>query len=639
MKLKKVEIHGFRSIEEMEIEFEGCGHKVLVGKNESGKSNILKALNLLSGTEFARKDKKEMYDKQAYVRFFFSLNSNEIEQVQENFYQLFPAGVKDRLTEKLTIEDFFKEHSTYILYQTECGEVGHWTYRELENAEIFGQWYQITGEIPPEIELFPKANINSFVNRDYLSQFSKEDQDAIKHLLSEVTIEKIYQSLRKIIKEVAAPAKYIFPVINWKYSAQENDLPDHVNIIEFINNLRISDPLISMFLLAGIKEKDIGTEISNARASFGINKINNLFNDVNKKTNGYIKNNWKEYEEVEIELRRDGGNIVIAIKETNSFDFSERSDGFRRLVSFLLMMNLEDKKDSIDKKLILIDEPEVGLHPSSAKDLRNKLIKLGANNLVVYATHSISMIDTDNIKNNLVVSRSRRSENTEFEEVKEDGTSPAEIVYRAIGFSIYEDLKKNNILLEGYTDKKILKSFMTGTDWKDFGICYTDGVNNIRNVSRILELADRKYFILSDADDAAKKAKKEFIPPDSDGPAKKTKKEMENFQDWFTYKDLGCNAITIEDFYEQEFFSKIVKEVFQKYKISLPKKILDTNRMILIQKDIPKEKKNEIKSAIKTKCIEKLEKNDVVMEKMENMLGTLLKKIKPEKKSMTTMEK
>ena len=62
MKLRKVQICGFRSIAEMEILFEGNGHKVLVGKNESGKSNILKALNLLSGEAgFETKDKKAAY--------------------------------------------------------------------------------------------------------------------------------------------------------------------------------------------------------------------------------------------------------------------------------------------------------------------------------------------------------------------------------------------------------------------------------------------------------------------------------------------------------------------------------------------------------------------------------------------------
>ena len=54
--------------------------------------------------------------------------------------------------------------------------------------------------------------------------------------------------------------------------------------------------------------------------------------------------------------------------------------------------------------LILIDEPEIGLHPSSAEDLKNTLIKLSQYNTIVYATHSISMIDTESIENNLILS-------------------------------------------------------------------------------------------------------------------------------------------------------------------------------------------------------------------------------------------
>ena len=112
----------------------------------------------------------------------------------------------------------------------------------------------------------------------------------------------------------------------------------------------------------------------------------------------------------------------------------------------------------IDTPLILIDEPEIGLHPSSAKDLKNTLIKLSQYNTIVYATHSISMIDTEIIENNLIISKEK--ENTTFEIAKEDGISPAENIFQAIGYSIYSELAKTNILLEGYSDKKILKSFM-----------------------------------------------------------------------------------------------------------------------------------------------------------------------------------
>ena len=170
------------------------------------------------------------------------------------------------------------------------------------------------------------------------------------------------------------------------------------------------------------------------------------FDRVNTKTNEYIKKSWKDYKKdysnVEIELRSDGEDIVIGIRDSeNTFDFKQRSDGFRRFISFLLLISTEfDTGQHVDTPLILIDEPETGLHPSSAKDLKDKLIELGQKNTIVYATHSISMIDTENIRNNLIVSKDK--ENTTFEEAKEDGTSPAENVYQAIGHSIYQDLKR-----------------------------------------------------------------------------------------------------------------------------------------------------------------------------------------------------
>ena len=89
MRFKKVEMHGFRSIEKMEITFEGNGHKILVGKNESGKSNILNALNLLSGKiGFDKKDRKELYGETAYVRFCFDLANNEIDACREVAWEI-----------------------------------------------------------------------------------------------------------------------------------------------------------------------------------------------------------------------------------------------------------------------------------------------------------------------------------------------------------------------------------------------------------------------------------------------------------------------------------------------------------------------------------------------------------------------
>jgi predicted ATP-dependent endonuclease of OLD family len=82
MRLNRVEIVNFRSIENVTLKFDpSC--RVLVGINESGKTNILRALSLLSDDvlpvdedvrEFAPDDDP---NAKAYVRFVFTLEKDE----------------------------------------------------------------------------------------------------------------------------------------------------------------------------------------------------------------------------------------------------------------------------------------------------------------------------------------------------------------------------------------------------------------------------------------------------------------------------------------------------------------------------------------------------------------------------------
>lgn len=614
MKLKKVEIYGFRSIEHMEILFDGNGHKVLVGKNESGKSNILKALYLLSGMRgFEEKDKKEMHQKDAFVSFLFDLEDDEIDEARNEFCEKFLADKKQKLTEEYTIQSFFEEHSKDILYEVVYGKKSSWTYWRIDpKLKLNDKWYSVN-----ECELNEKIPARSYINDEFIkNNLDTEEQEAIKTYIEKITMENIYSFLRTKLKEYVAPDNYTFPVIYWKYNAQEHDLPSYIEKETFIEDTESCIPLKNMFLLSDIQEEEIGSKISEAN-KLGHNSLRSLLDNVSTKTNEYIENTWTEYAGVKIELRSDGERIVIGIQDSkNTFDFEQRSDGFRRLISFLLLISAENNQENINQRLILIDEPETGLHPSSAKDLRNKLIELGKENLVVYATHSISMIDTENIKNNLIVTK--EDENTTFEAAKEDGTSPAESVYQAIGYSIYENLKQTNILLEGYTDKKIFKSFMKGDDWKDFGICYTEGVKNIKNVVPNLELVSRKYFVLSDADEVAQEKKK----------------AMGNPEYWYTYEDLNNNANTIEDFYNESFFKGIVENILGSCNIDHTDiEIPEDKRMKYIKEyignsgNIDTKKIKEIIGTIKRECIQNFQGN-LNEEKIKSVLNTFLNKIR-----------
>jgi putative ATP-dependent endonuclease of OLD family len=72
MKLKKVSIKNFKSIKDIEFEFPESGMLVLVGENNAGKSNIIRAIDLICGESWIGKEKMEDHD------YYLRNKNNEI---------------------------------------------------------------------------------------------------------------------------------------------------------------------------------------------------------------------------------------------------------------------------------------------------------------------------------------------------------------------------------------------------------------------------------------------------------------------------------------------------------------------------------------------------------------------------------
>ena len=88
MVIEKVEIKNFRSIDSLEFNFDK-NFQILVGINESGKSNILKALSLLSKEYELKNDDirdishEEDPNIESFVKFHFQIYFDWLEDVYE----------------------------------------------------------------------------------------------------------------------------------------------------------------------------------------------------------------------------------------------------------------------------------------------------------------------------------------------------------------------------------------------------------------------------------------------------------------------------------------------------------------------------------------------------------------------------
>lgn len=637
MRLAKVEIKNFRSIKDITLEVNpSC--RVLVGINESGKSNILKALSLLDSNKqsisddirFSLEDENHITDSE--IRFIFSFDKDEIDQICQNVLKVILCrnSKQDIYIEKRSQRIEFKEfcqlcnEGLYIVnVYKNTKRASYWSLSE-DEYQLGSQWAMPSGRAPDEYTV-------SVGDEEYsLAQFSMINRNDFPGIPGEflipATIDSIHEAIGNQI--IGVVSNNLPECVYWSYD-EKNILPASIPLNSFLSNPNSCMPLKNMFELAGISSiKETVTEEQNRT-----NGLRNLLNRVAKQTTSHIKGVWQEYKTIQISLTMNGLNIDASITEGyNHFAFSNRSDGFKRFVSFLIMISAKVKVNQLKDTLILIDEPEIGLHPSGARFLRDELIKISEKNSVIYSTHSIFMIDKEAINRHLLVEK--KNEVTAITEVNQSNFVDEEVIYNAIGYSIFDNLKENNLLFEGWRDKKFFlealkyapqKYKKLKEDFNKIGIAHLQGVSDVGRVCPILDLANRRYLIVSDCDQRAIAEQKKF----SDSERWKRWDELSN----------KANIVTLEDFFTVDHLAKALKKVIQNYaklsELNVGSLNLRANGGAIhcieqwIGNTISREEKKKFIDSFKEECISSLTKRAIEVyyyEYLEELLVRLLGK-------------
>lgn len=564
MKLDRIQISNFLSIpDNFEIRMDpSC--RVLVGINEAGKSNILRALSMLcKDVNPSPSDKREPLPgedqyKESSVCFIFKLDRKELERITSTFKEFVLCSnldkplfqLKDR---KISFKEIILEKDE-VIYEADLSDQSkRFKYWSLSNLyTVLPNWKKPTENAPVKHKLKNGKEIQLkeifLINIDEYKEISKD-------FLEDATPEYINKTIGS---ELVAHLKSNLPdCIFWKYE-EKNILPSKVDLAKYSANPDICLPLKYMFQLA--KYDDIQKAFQEAKQRNVNHGINNLLDRVATEATKYFQSVWKDYKSIEFYLKENGANIDVAIKDTkNLYDFEERSDGFKRFVTFLLMISVRVKKELMKNTLILIDEPSIGLHPSAEKYLREELISISKRNYVVYSTHSIFMIDKDNISRHIIVKK--ENEKTFSIDAKESNIFDEEVLYKALGSSVFEIIKRKNILFEGWRDKKLFQTALRRVPsdhsklkkaFKDVGLAHSKGVKFMKFITPVFESANKDCYILSDTDEPAKRYQKEF-------------EEEKLYGDWKRYDEIlsGAQEITAEDFIRKVIFVKLCKKVMK----------------------------------------------------------------------------
>lgn len=529
MELQCIKIKNFRSIKDMTIEIKEINGKkciILVGKNEAGKSNVLKAIAAVFGKyQVSTKDQRKgvgvenIDDNNYYVRAVFLLDKDDIKKIINSFEEKYQNIEIIKFKENLTIEDFINYFFDEILWGINI---------KSESKPYKTYWKKDNKKYLFDKKIFIKQN--AFIFEENGTEQEVLSIDKLKTIIFNNCIESLLSN---------------YKCIYWEYK-NEYLLPSNVDIEEFKANPDISIPLKNIFDLS--EKKDISAEIDKAFKKD--DSLDNLLEKVSKKATKEFRKIWNDLKDTEFELRKDGNNINIFVKNKIKYSCEDRSDGFKRFLAILIMLSTQSRINNLnDKDIILIDEPDTCLYPTSARFLRDELLNISENSIVIYSTHSPFMIDTQDTDRHLVIEKEKDDISIIKEFEKKSPYAEDELLREAIGTSIFETIKQQNLLFEGYTDYKLFEKFSTKKDFQDYGKIYLTGIKDAKHLAQMVMLTNKQFVIISDSDKTSQGKKKDFI------------ESYPEFKDsWVDYSVCGSNFKTLEDFYQKDYIDKKLKE-------------------------------------------------------------------------------
>lgn len=490
MIIKKTVIDNFKSINRVEIPFDKVGNsftKIFVGINESGKSNILEALSYFDVPE-----EKVSFDTFCNQKNEDSMScdicfSIDFEEDEEDTLQRI---VNDAITSDYHIE-FTLANIVKKVYLSKESSAFEFVYDYdviLNSSNLYVKLLKVSG-------------------KESISIVDEQQEENGYEILTPQNFDDYFYDVVSEFLEEHEPYVSV-----WKPSSEY--LLFNANLNVFKDKIGSNKPLYNIFKLSGYEDQKAIAEaigkVTNPRSRSRLeSKLNDTLND-------YISKVWDNKIDLIIEIT-ETGNFSLLIKDKGNenkhdrFSITERSQGAQQFLSLILSLSLETKNRERKNELILIDEPEVHLHPSGIRNLAKELLKIGQYNYVFLATHSPFMIDKKHKERHFIVKKNRKAI-TELYRIKDsDNIIDDEVLNEAFGINVYRDLlNPHSVLVEGAADKLILQKALALLEREDIGIANGHG-SNIDTLASKMNFDNVSVLVITDDDKDGRKYKENIL--------------------------------------------------------------------------------------------------------------------------------
>lgn len=244
--------------------------------------------------------------------------------------------------------------------------------------------------------------------------------------------------------------------------------------------------------------------------------------------------------------------------------FDQMGTGAQRSIQMALVRYLSESRSRGDerpsRRLLLIDEPELYLHPQGVRRLRQTLAELASKGFqVVFATHSPLMLSRENAADTVIVSRSAEDGVTTkkpLRHVVQDAIAEAESQSRTLfelGNVTEIYFAKRVILCEGKTDLRLLplayeRVYGHPPEVDHFAVVSLGSCSNIRKALPVLAAMGIETRVVADLDFAFTHARAGADPLlDKDGAdLRQAKQALSKLQPAHGFP-LGGNGLPVND--------------------------------------------------------------------------------------------
>lgn len=248
------------------------------------------------------------------------------------------------------------------------------------------------------------------------------------------------------------------------YLEEYPELNGHQNIAEFLQRKEQSQQTPAdvnfekMCKVAGLRPEELQRLLGQKEHE----TRNQLANRASAVITSEIRRLWKD-RPLKVRFDTDAEHINTFVSDPNAtFDvevnLNERSRGFQWFFSFYVTFAADTKGGAAEDAILLLDEPGLYLHAKSQRDLLNHF-EADFKNQILYTTHSPFMVPTHRLDTVRTVSIAEEVGTT----VSNDPSGDARTLFplqAALGYDLAQSLfiGPNNLVVEGVTDYWALSS-------------------------------------------------------------------------------------------------------------------------------------------------------------------------------------